>query len=77
MADVLNFEHLNQLEKLKSIVGSIQECKRLGYVHTDELGIDSLSTAGMAFLLYVVAAEVTTLAEAFAAGWLAANEECS
>lgn len=31
--DVLAFDHLRQLEKLKEFVGSLEECKRLGFVH--------------------------------------------
>jgi hypothetical protein len=57
-----------QIERLREIVGGLDECKRLGFIHVDGQGIQSLSTAGMGFLLFVVAANVTTLAEAFAAG---------
>ncbi len=73
--DILAFDHLRQLEKLKEIVGGIDECKRLGFVHIDEQGIQSLSAAGMGFLVYVIANDVTSLADAFAAGRLAAFEE--
>ena len=70
--DVLNFDHLRQLDKLKETVGGLDECKRLGFVHIDEQGIQSLSPAGLGFLLFVVAGDVKTLPEAFAAGWQSA-----
>ena len=67
--DVLNFDHLRQLDKLKETVGGLDECKRLGFVHIDEQGVQSLSPVGLGFLLFVVAGDVKTLPEAFAAGW--------
>ena len=70
--DVLNFDHLRQLDKLKETVGGLDECKRLGFVHIDEQGVQSLSPVGLGFLLFVVAGDVKTLPEAFAAGWQAA-----
>lgn len=72
--DVLNFDHLRQLDKLKEIVGGLEECKRLGFVHIDEQGIQSLSPVGLGFLIFVVAGDVKTLPEAFAAGWQAATD---
>lgn len=73
--DILAFDHLRQLDKLKEAVGGFDECKRLGFIHVDEQGVQSLSAAGMGFLLYVIAKDVTSLAEAFAAGRLAAFDE--
>ena len=73
--DVLAFDHLRQLDKLKEIVGGLDECKRLGFVHVDGQGIQSLSTVGLGFLIYVVASDVKTLPEAFASGWQAGTEQ--
>ena len=73
--NIFSFEHLRQIEHLKEIVGGIDECKRLGFIHVDGQGVQSLSTAGMGFLLYVVAPNITSLAEAFAAGRQAALDE--
>jgi hypothetical protein len=69
--DVLNFDHLRQLDTLKETVGGLEECKRLGFVHIDEQGLQSLSPVGLGFLLFIVASDVKTLPEAFAAGWQA------
>lgn len=73
--DILAFDHLRQLEKLKEIVGGLDECKRLGFIHVDGQGVQGLSAAGMGFLLYVATGSASTLAEAFAAGWQAASDE--
>lgn len=75
--DILAFDHLRQLEKLKEFVGGLEECKRLGFVHVDEQGIQSMSPVGLGFLLYVVAGEIKTLPEAFAAGWQVRAEEAT
>jgi hypothetical protein len=53
----------------------LTECKRLGFIYEDEHAIMSLSVAGMGYLLFVKAAGVTSLAEAFAAGYQCAHEE--
>lgn len=73
--NIFAFDSVRQIERLKETVGGLDECKRLGFLHIDEQGIQSLSTAGMGFLLYVVANDVTTLAEAFAAGRMTAIDE--
>jgi hypothetical protein len=73
--NIFTFDHLRQIERLKELAGGLDTCKRLGFIHVDEQGIHSLSTAGMGFLLYVIARDVTSLAEAFAAGRAAAFEE--
>lgn len=73
--DILAFDHLRQLEKLKEIVGGLDECKRLGFIHVDGQGVQDLSAAGMGFLLYVATGSASTLAEAFAAGWQTAADE--
>jgi hypothetical protein len=56
-------------------LGSIDECKRLGFVVEDGSKIISLSTAGMGYFVFVKAASVTSVAEAFAAGYQCASEE--
>lgn len=73
--NIFAFDSVRQIERLKETVGGLEECKRLGFIHVDEQGVQSLSTAGMGFLLYVVAKDVTTLAEAFAAGRMTAFDE--
>ena len=73
--NIFNFRDLKQIERLKTIAGGLEETKRLGFIHVDEEGVQSISTAGMGFLIYVVAKDITSLAEAFAAGRLAAFDE--
>lgn len=70
--EILDFDHMQPLEKLKKIVGSLDECKRLGFVHIDGQGVQSLTAVGLGFLIYIVARDVKNLPEAFAAGWQAA-----
>jgi hypothetical protein len=67
--NVFEIDTLRPLNKLVSLLGSLEECKRLGFVFEDEHKIMSLSHAGMGYLLFVEAAGVTELAEAFAAGY--------
>ena len=59
----------------QEVLGGLDECRTLGFVHVNDQGIQTLSTAGMGFLLYVVAKNVNTVAEAFAAGRMAAFDE--
>lgn len=73
--NVFSFDHVRQIEKLKELVGGLDECKRLGFIFTDEDGIQEMSVAGMGFLLSVVAKNVKTVAEAFAAGYQIAHDE--
>jgi hypothetical protein len=47
----------------------LEACKRLGFVFEDERKVMSLSHAGMGYLLFVKASEVTDVAEAFATGY--------
>jgi hypothetical protein len=63
------------LQALIRELGGLDECKRLGFVFGDENKIISLSTAGMGYLLFVKAAGITGVAEAFAAGYQCAAEE--
>jgi len=73
--NVFDFHSLKQIDRLTELVGGLDECKHLGFIFVDEKGIQSISMSGMGYLLYVVARDVTTLAEAFAAGRIAAFEE--
>ncbi len=73
--NIFSFDHLQQIERLKQLVGGLDECKRLGFIHVDEQGVQSLSTAGMGYLLHVVAPGITSTAEAFVAGRQAAFDE--
>jgi hypothetical protein len=70
---VIDFEHMGPIEKLQSQLGA-DECRRLGFVFDDERGVATLATAGFGYLLAVGAMGVTTLAEAFAAGYQCAAE---
>ena len=76
MADnvAIDFETGQTLNALTRRLGSLEECRRLGFVFEDELGVLSPSAAGVAYLLYVVARDITNPAEAFAAGFEAAGE---
>ena len=65
---------LNQLIKRH---GGLHECQRLGFVFEDEKGVMSPSAAGFAYLMFVVARDITDPAEAFAAGYQAAFDEMS
>lgn len=60
---------MRQLEVLIKELGSLEECNRLGFVYEDERGVMELSTSGLGYLLFVKAAEIKSLAGAFAAGW--------
>lgn len=53
-------------------LGSMDECLRLGFVYQDDKGVMSPSAAGTAFLINVVARNITDAAEGFAAGYEAA-----
>jgi hypothetical protein len=74
MADnVFDFETLAPLEALIKLLG-MDECKRLGFVFEDEKKIMSLSHAGLGYLVFVRARDITDPAEAFAAGYQCAGE---
>jgi hypothetical protein len=72
--NVFEMDTLRQLSHLVSLLGSLEACKRLGFVFEDERKVMSLSHAGLGYLLFVEAASVTELAEAFAAGYQCACE---
>jgi hypothetical protein len=63
------------LDALIKELGGLDECRRLGFVFEDENKIMSLSTAGMGYLCFVKAAGMTSVAEAFAAGYQCRAEE--
>ena len=73
--NVFDIGTLRPLEALIRQLGGLDECKRLGFVCEDENKIMSLSTAGLGYLLFVKAADITGVAEAFAAGYRCAAEE--
>ena len=72
--NVYDFETGRALEGLVRLLGSLDECKRFGFVFEEENKVMSLSHAGMGYLLFVEAAGVRSLAEAFAAGYQCAAE---
>lgn len=55
-------------------LGSVDEYKRLGFVFEDENKIMSLSHSGMGYLCFVKAADITSVAEAFASGYQCAAD---
>ncbi len=63
------------IESLIEKVGSKEECLRLGFIDKDDNETLYISTAGLGYLLHVVARDVNSLAEAYAAGFDAAYEE--
>jgi hypothetical protein len=73
--NTFDIESVCQIEALSKDLGGIAECKRLGFVFTDEKGIMYLTVAGLGYLLYVKARDITSVAEAFASGYLCAVEE--
>ncbi len=74
-SNAFEFEHLPQIDQLAKSLGGIAECMRLGFVYENEQGVIALSSAGLGFLVYVRARDITSVAEAFAAGYQAAAEE--
>lgn len=72
---VVDFQNLPQIEKLRQTFGEA-ECRRLGFLVDDERGAVCLSPVGLGYLLFVEAAGVTSLAEAFAAGYQCATDYC-
>jgi hypothetical protein len=72
--NAIDFETGRTLNGLVRRLGSLDECLRLGFVYQDEKGVMSPSAAGTAYLLYVVARDISDPAEAFAAGYEAAME---
>jgi hypothetical protein len=73
--NAFEFEHIAQIEQLARSLGGIAECLRLGFVYENEQGVIALSSAGLGFLVYVRARDITSVAEAFAAGYQTSAEE--
>jgi hypothetical protein len=73
--NTFEIETLRQVEILSQSLGGLAECKRLGFVYEDDKGVMSLSVAGFGYLLRVRAGNVTSLADAFAAGYQCAHDE--
>lgn len=73
--NTFEIDSLRQIEALAESLGGVAECRRLGFVFQDERGVMSLSTAGLGYLLFVKARDVSSPAEAFAAGYQCARDE--
>ena len=73
--NVFDFATMRTVEGLARHIGSIEECKRLGFIHTDDKGVMGLSVAGLGYCIWVRARNVTSIAEAFAAGYQCAHDE--
>jgi hypothetical protein len=73
--NTIAFETGTTLSQLIKRLGGLAECQRLGFVFEDEQGVMSPSAAGFAYLMFVVARDITDPAEAFAAGYQAAFDE--
>jgi hypothetical protein len=72
--NVFDIQTHRTVEALTRELGSLDECRRLGFVCEDENQIISLTTAGLGYLLFVKARDITGVAEAFAAGYQCAAE---
>lgn len=73
--NTFDIDSVRQIEALAKSLGGLAECKRLGFIFEDAQGVMSLSKAGLGYLLSVKARGITSLAEAFAAGYECAHEE--
>jgi len=73
--NIYDIDSVRQIEVLEKSLGGLAECKRLGFIFEDAQGIMSLSVAGLGYLLSVEARGITSLAEAFAAGYECAQDE--
>ena len=71
----IDFENGRSVNALVKHLGSMAECQRLGFIFEDERGVLFPSSAGIAFLVFIVARDITDPAEAFAAGYQAASDE--
>lgn len=70
---VLDFQNMQQIQRLVDILGE-SECKRLGFLFDDERGVATLTTAGLGYLIDIQARGITSVAEAYAAGYQCAAE---
>jgi hypothetical protein len=73
--NTFDIDSVRQIEALAKSLGGLAECKRLGFIFEDAQGIMSLSVAGLGYLLFVKARDVTSPAEAFAEGYQCAHDE--
>jgi len=73
--NTFDIDSVRQIEALSKSLGGLAECRRLGFIFEDGQGVMSLSTAGLGYLLTVKARNITSLAEAFAAGYECAVDE--
>ena len=70
---VFDFQNMQQIQRLLDRLGEV-ECKRLGFLFDDDRGVATLTTAGLGFLIDIEAQGITTVAEAYAAGYQCAAE---
>lgn len=70
---VIEFDHMHQVEALRRHLTDA-ECRRLGFIFDDEVGVTMLSAAGFGFLIYLAYQGPQSVAEAFAAGYQCAAE---
>jgi len=70
---VLDFQNMQQIQRLVDILGE-SECKRLGFLFDDDRGVATLTTAGLGYLIDIQARGITSVAEAYAAGYQFAAE---
>ena len=62
-------DHHRTIVQLISHIGNQEECLRLGFLSRDDNATLHLSPAGMGYLIDVVAGDITTLPDAYAAGY--------
>lgn len=48
--NTFDIQTIRQLEALSKSLGGLTECRRLGFVHEDDKGVLSLSSAGLGYL---------------------------
>lgn len=60
---------LENIEAISKEVGGLDRCKQLGFIVEYEQSGMSLSLTGLGYLLYVKAGLLTSVAEAFVAGY--------
>ena len=62
-------DHYHTIEKLIEIIGSKNECLRLGFVGKDDNQTLYLTPVGTGFLIDVEGQDIQSIAEAYAAGF--------
>ena len=62
-------DHHKTIAQLISRIGSQEECLQLGFLAKDDNATLHLSPAGVGYLIDVVASDITTLPDAYAAGY--------